>query len=595
MMGARNVAVQQILYVLLTISCFAVLSNAGVRDDLEATYDGPTTRYYDWTVESATVTVNCVTVPRIVVNGEFPGPPIYAVEGDRIVINVTNKANTDVSIHWHGVRQILSNWHDGVPYITECPLKQGEYFVYNFTVENQQGTVFWHAHINWLRATVVGALIVYPRNFTYPYPKPDEEFTVLLGEWWNRDPNAVEIAGVKTGQGFQVADALLINGKPGSLYNCSDAEGISTFKVQSGKTYLLRVINAGLNTETFLGIANHTQTVVSADGEYVKPKDINTSFISPGQTLDVLITADQEPGTYYMETKSYSSIMITDTTVLPPIAIMSLRNDDPKIPASAIFQYDTSPPLDPSHTFFPALPEENDTDPTFRFLDSLRTIYPDQVPAQATRKQFFTVGLAAQPCNTSFQNCTFATVAQINNITWVEPEISILKAYYFGIEGVYKTNFPDIPLRFFDFTNADSPDAPGRVSELGTRVSVIKYGTVIDLVLQGMNNLLFQNHPFHLHGHSFWVLGRGMGNFDPNTSPSGLNYHDPPFRFTVDVPSRGWVAIRWKANNPGAWYFHCHLEKHTTWGMMMAFIVLNGDGPDETLPPPPEHLTPCLT
>ncbi|KAL2633976.1 hypothetical protein R1flu_005455 [Riccia fluitans] len=590
MMGAR------FMYVFLTISCCsAVLSNALCpRNEMEAAYTGPTTRYYDFNVESTLVTVNCVTVPRILVNGEFPGPTIYAVEGDRVIVNVTNKADADLSIHWHGVRQILSGWQDGVAYVTECPLKQGEYFVYNFTVTGQHGTVFWHAHINWLRATVHGAIVVYPRNFSYPHPhpKPVDEFNVILGEWWNTDPNDVEIAGLRGGTGFQLADALLINGKTGSRYNCSDVEGISTLKVTAGKTYLLRIINAGLNTEEFFGIANHKQLVVSVDGEYVKPTEFNTTFISPGLTMNVLITADQTPGTYYMEAQSHSSILITDTEGLPPGAVTSLRNDDPKIPASAIIQYDSAPVLNPSRTFFPTLPEINDTDTTLRFVDSLLTLFPEHVPAKATRHQLFAVGLSNRPCD-STQNCTFATAGQVNNITWVEPRISVLQAYYFDIKGVYTADFPDFPVHPFDYTSPDSPPAPERLSNPGTRVSVIEYGTVVDLVLQGVNNILFQNHPFHLHGNSFWILGRGMGNYDPNTSPATLNYFDPPFRFTVDVPSRGWVAIRWKATNPGVWFFHCHLEKHTTWGMQMAFIVLNGKGPEQTLLPPPERLTPC--
>ncbi|KAL3676210.1 hypothetical protein R1sor_026158 [Riccia sorocarpa] len=77
---------------------------------MEAVYNGPTTRYYNFNVESTMVSANCVTVPRIMVNGAFPGPTIYAVEGDRVKINVTNKAGADLSIHWHGIYQQLTAW-----------------------------------------------------------------------------------------------------------------------------------------------------------------------------------------------------------------------------------------------------------------------------------------------------------------------------------------------------------------------------------------------------------------------------------------------------------------------------------------------------
>ncbi|BBN06344.1 laccase [Marchantia polymorpha subsp. ruderalis] len=590
-MAARKGPVRR-LWILLGY-CFVICNatNNGPHDT-ESTYSGPTTRYYGWSIGVSSVTANCVTKDMIVVNGQFPGPTIYAVEGDTIIVNVTNNAGSGVTIHWHGVRQVLSCWQDGVGYITQCPLKQGDSFVYNFTLQGQTGTVFWHAHTTWLRATVHGAIVVFPRDFTYPHTKPDDQFIVTLGEWWNGDPEAIEIAGLEGGGPFQLADALLVNGKPGYRYNCTDVEGITRFTISAGKTYLLRVINAGLNTEEFLGIANHKQTVVEVDGEYVTPTDFDTTYIGPGQTMNVLITADQAPGSYYMEAKGYSSVILTDPAELPAAAVQVILNDVPKIPASALFQYDSAPVLDPSTTFYPGLPAENDSSFAMQFENSLFTLRPQDVPLNATRNMLFTVGTASQFCEPS-QNCTFRAAGEVNNITFVLPKIDLLQAYYFGIEGVYTTDFPDFPESPFFYTSPDSPPTAQQISKLGTRVSVLEYGTVLDLVLQGTMVFAFESHPFHLHGYHFYVLGRGQGDWDPINSPSTLNYYNPPHRFTVDVPSRGWVAIRFAATNPGVWFLHCHLEKHTSWGMQMAFIVKNGVGPDQTLPPPPPRLTAC--
>lgn len=46
-------------------------------------------------------------------------------------------------------------------------------------------------------------------------------------------------------------------------------------------------------------------------------------------------------------------------------------------------------------------------------------------------------------------------------------------------------------------------------------------------------------------------------------------------------------------NFVGVWFFHCHLEVHTTWGLKMAFVVNNGNGPNESLLPPPEDIPKC--
>ena len=66
-------------------------------------------------------------------------------------------------------------------------------------------------------------------------------------------------------------------------------------KVKPGRTYMLRLINSALNDELFFGIANHTLTVVEADANYVKPFTVNTLVISPGQTMNVLLTTPPNP------------------------------------------------------------------------------------------------------------------------------------------------------------------------------------------------------------------------------------------------------------------------------------------------------------
>ena len=82
----------------------------------------------------------------------------------------------------HGVRQRLSCWYDGASLITQCPIQSGQSFTYNFTVVQQKGTFFWHAHISWLRGTVYGAMIVYPKTgVPYPFNFPYQEHIIILG------------------------------------------------------------------------------------------------------------------------------------------------------------------------------------------------------------------------------------------------------------------------------------------------------------------------------------------------------------------------------------------------------------------------------
>lgn len=82
----------------------------------------------------------------------------------------------------HGLKQLRNPWADGPEYVTQCPIQPGATYTYRFTIQDQEGTLWWHAHSKWLRATVYGALIIYPRLGTpYPFSMPKKEFPLLLG------------------------------------------------------------------------------------------------------------------------------------------------------------------------------------------------------------------------------------------------------------------------------------------------------------------------------------------------------------------------------------------------------------------------------
>lgn len=167
------------------------------------------------------VTRLCQTKSIVTVNGQFPGPRIIAREGDRVLIKVVNYVQNNITIHWyaafhflfivvhvlithsllhilmkasstygwiernrHGIRQLRSGWADGPAYVTQCPIQTGQSFVYNFTITGQRGTLFWHAHISWLRATLYGPLVILPkRGVPYPFPQPFKEVPIIFGNF----------------------------------------------------------------------------------------------------------------------------------------------------------------------------------------------------------------------------------------------------------------------------------------------------------------------------------------------------------------------------------------------------------------------------
>ena len=143
-----------------------------------------------------------------------------------------------------------------------------------------------------------------------------------------------------------------------------------TFKlpVTFGETYLLRIVGAALNTELFFKIADHEFVVVAVDASYTKPYQTDVILLAPGQTTDILLTANRDPGQYYMAARAYSSSEIAafDNTT-----------------TTAILQYDSaSTPALQSDPLLPSLPAYNDTTAVTEFMTSLRSLASSEHPIE---------------------------------------------------------------------------------------------------------------------------------------------------------------------------------------------------------------------
>lgn len=394
-------------------------------------------------------------------------------------------------------------------------------------------------------------------------------------EWWKSDTEAVINEALKSGLAPNVSDAHTINGHSGPISNCSTQGGF-ILPVKSGNTYLLRIINAALNEELFFKIAGHKLTVVEVDATYVKPFKTDTIVIAPGQTTNALITADQTSGKYLVAASPFMDSPIT------------VDNNT----ATATLHY--SGTLATTATTLTAPPPQNATPVANNFLDSLRSLnsntYPAQVPLTIDHNLLFTVGLGINPCPTCKAGNGSRAVASINNVTFVMPTTALLQAHYFNIHGVFTTDFPANPPHVFNYTGSGPSNLQ---TTRGTKLYKLKFNSTVELVLQDTGIIAAENHPVHLHGFNFFVVGRGIGNYDPKNDPKSFNLVDPVERNTVGVPSGGWTAIRFRADNPGVWFMHCHLEVHTTWGLKMAFLVENGKGPNQSIIPPPKDLPKC--
>lgn len=206
------------------------------------------------------------------------------------------------------------------------------------------------------------------------------------------------------------------------ILTCLICIAATTFKmiVEHGKTYLLRIISAVMNEENFFGIANHKLTVVGHDGAYIKPITTDYIMITPGQTFDVLVTANQIPSHYYMAASPFfdSGVGFDNTT------------------ATAIFQYNGNYSI-PSSIPLPNLPNIADDVAANSFTARVKSLetknYPIDVPKKINQHIYVTVCVNQSPCPVNWiclgPNGNKLS-ASLNNVSFVTPAIDILKAYY---------------------------------------------------------------------------------------------------------------------------------------------------------------------
>lgn len=316
----------------------------------------------------------------------------------------------------------------------------------------------------------------------------------------------------------------------------------------------------------------HALTVVQADGRYVRPFQVENLNVYSGQSYDVLFTANQAPGRNY-----WAAINVRGRKTSTPTGL-------------AVLQYDSvrarRRPLLP-HSPAPVSPLWNDTAASLAQARMIRARVGHE-KAPPLRSDRTVVILCTQ-------NMVQGRVKwALNNISYVARPTPVLAAFKYNIRGAGFDSRPppDFPVRDYDVFAPPPPQY--RNATAGSPVYVFKQGSVVDVIVQNANTLTPNNseiHPWHLHGHDFWILGYGHGRFDARVDSQTFNLKDPPVRNTVAVFPYGWVAIRFVANNPGAWPFHCHIEPHFHMGMGTVFA----EGIHNLPPLPPDTLGCGLT
>ncbi|KAJ7982063.1 L-ascorbate oxidase [Quillaja saponaria] len=517
-------------------------------------------RHYKWDVTYQYKSPDCFKKLIISINGESPGPTIIADQGDTIVVELKNSLVTEnLAVHWHGIRQIGSPWSDGTEAVTQCPILPGDTFIYKFVVD-RAGTFLYHAHYGLQKeAGLYGFIIVAnPPNFTEPFTY-DYDQRIILNDWYHKSAyeQGTGLSSIPFGWVGE-PQSLLINGR--GKFNCSLPSlktGVCNasnpecspyvLAVIPGRTYRLRIGSLASLSSLSFEIEGHNLTVVEADGHYVEPFVVKNIYLYSGETYSVLLKANQDSSRNYW---AITNVVSRKPSTPNALAILNYIPNDAQ----------TLPPTVP-----PTGPLWNDT--TARLAQSLAIkahgghIIP--IPAKADR----TIVLL----NTQNKLNGYTKWA-INNVSLTLPHTPYLIALKYNLKHAFDQT---IPPDNYDSENYDIFNVAKNVNTTSSSgIYRLKFNSTVDVILQNANTMNAndsETHPWHLHGHDFWVLGFGTGKFNVSEDSKKFNLVNPITKNTVPLHNYGWTAVRFHANNPGVWLFHCHVESHFFLGMSVVF------------------------
>ncbi|XP_013191002.1 uncharacterized protein LOC106135292 [Amyelois transitella] len=534
-----------------------------------------------------------------VVNRKMPGPQIEVCQHDRVIVDVENDLMTEsTTVHWHGQHQRGTPYMDGTPYVTQCPILPETTFRYQFNASHA-GTHFWHSHSGMQRADgAAGAFIVRkpksqdPHGALYDYDR--SEHYMLVTDWIH-ELSVSMFTDHHHSKGDNKPPTLLINGlgrfKIFGANNKQFYMKAASYVVEQGYKYRFRVINAEfLNCPIELSIDGHNITVIASDGYDLEPITATSLVTYAGERYDFILDANNEIDNYWIR---FRGLMDCDErfTKAKQVAVLHYEGAMEREP-------DGDPTWEELHNEglqLNALNKGEEEEETISVAEMRSLAGPDDSLKEVADYQFYIAYDFYAKNNSHYHRSPYYGYYQVPNKKnrLYTPQLNHISM-----------KMPSSPLLITrpsaeNFCNSSSIDASCEEGYCEcSHVLSVKLNSVVELIILDEGVTFDANHPFHLHGHSFRVVGlRRLANettieevkaFDE----AGLlkrNLKNPPIKDTVTVPDGGYTVLRFKADNPGYWLFHCHIEFHVEVGMALVFKV----GEHKDMVPVPRDFPTC--
>ena len=226
-------------------------------------------------------------------NGSVPGPVLRYRKGDRARILVSNGLSVDTAVHWHGVR--VPNPMDGVPFVTQDPIKPGGKLLYEYPLLDS-GTFWYHPHQSSFEQVPRGLYGAYIVAESKPIEVDQDVVWLLSDVKLGADGQQVEDYGriLDLANEGRIGNQVLVNGKA--------AGAAQTLNVRRGERIRLRLINAASARIFKLSLAGHVMTAIAFDGQAVQPHPVEQITLGPGMRIDLVIDCLQAAGAVFSMT-----------------------------------------------------------------------------------------------------------------------------------------------------------------------------------------------------------------------------------------------------------------------------------------------------
>jgi FtsP/CotA-like multicopper oxidase with cupredoxin domain len=528
---------------------------------------------YDLYVKDTMVNFAGKEKQAISVNGQIPMPTLTFTEGDTAEIYVHNLLEEETSLHWHGL--FLPNKEDGVPNLTQMPIKPHTTHIYRFPII-QNGTHWYHSHSGLQEQIgMYGNFVMLKKEEDKTFRKGIDDLptqSIILSEWSNTKPenihrmlhNANDYPALKknTIQSYSEAiksghfktklesewkrmlamdvsdvyyEKILINGKP-SL----DLLSIDGKVLNAGDKVRLRISNGGASSYFWLTYAGGKITVIANDGNDIEPVEVDRLIIAVSETYDVILTIPNE-------NTAFEFLITTEDRTNSASLYIGNGIKQLKSPLPRLKYFEGMKMMNEMMNMNGDL-DDMGMQMSLNQMDMNVVMYPE-ITGDTKAKQ-----------DDKDPNRYNANI--LSNIVTLN---------YTMLKSPSNTALPkDLPVRELRFKLTGNMNRyvwslDNQVVSESDKI-LIRKGENIRIILY---NGSMMRHPMHLHGHDFRLLN-GQGE-------------NAPLKNVVDIMPMETDTLEFNANVEGDWFFHCHILYHMMSGMGRVFTYEN-QAPNPLIP-----------